>query len=167
MSRPSFLICSSASTRRSLSSSACRRSVSASSIARASLPRSAPASAPSAAPGAREVVSGDTSSTRVVGAGVDSGVAGAAARLPSRYSFQAEFWLCASAIAAPASSAPISSRVGIRRIAPAFNALTFLMANACGFASRIASIMRWTLMDLSGRNRAAIDQSVSDDRTGP
>ena len=166
MSRLSFLICSSASTRRSLSSFACRRSVSASSTARASLPRSALASASSVASG---VVSGDTSSTRAVGAGLGSGAAGAgaAARLPSRYSFQAEFWLCASAIAASTSSEPISSRVGIRRIAPAFSALTFLMANACGFASRIASIMRWTLMDLSGRNRAAIDQSVSVDRTGP
>ena len=55
----------------------------------------------------------------------------------------------------------------MRRTAPALKALTFLKANACGFASRIASIVRWTLMVLSGRNRVAIDQRVSDDRTGP
>ena len=65
------------------------------------------------------------------------------------------------------SSGPISSRVGMRKIAPALSALTFGMTNASGFVSRIASIMRWTLTESSGRSRVAIDHNVSDARTGP
>ena len=183
----------SASTRRDAISSFSRCFASAASIARASSLRNAWTSVPSSGTAASGAGPGATTSSRPpcvpvsgdggAGAGAggvepadgaaDTGTsgtgaarAGAAVRELSRFCFHAKFWRCTSATAVRSSS-PISLRIGMRRVTPAFNPLTFLVRNAWGFASTNASIMRWTLMESSGRNRNAIAQSVSVGRTGP
>ena len=131
-------------------------------------------SASSFPPAASTVVSGDTTSIRPPGSGPASGDDGAgagaaeagAARTLSRCSIHAACWRFSSANALR-SPGPSSSRPGMRKVTPAFSALTFLMVNASGFVSRSASIMRWTLTESSGRTRVAIDHSVSDALTGP
>ena len=153
-----------------MSSSFSRRTASASSIARASSLRSAETPAPSSRTVVSVAVSGDTTSIRPPGSTPESaGTGTGAARVDAdfRCSSHAACWRFTSAMAACRSSGPISSRLGMRSVAPALSAFTFRKANASGLASRIASIMRWVLTDVSGRNRDAIDHSVSDSRTGP
>ena len=165
---------SSASARRSSSSSLARRPASASSMARASSLRNVATRVPSSWFGV-VVDSGDTTWSLPPGAVAESrgrvsgvGTEGVGVARPVfRYLVHAECCRCTSAIAAFRLSGPISLRVGMRRIVPALRALTLLNSNASGFACSIASIIRWTLTDLSGRMRAAIDQSVSDFRIGP
>ena len=170
--------CSSASRMRisrSLASTS-RFSVSIRCSASSRRERSAPVSEPSSSRKARSATAPSGAAPGLSSGGVvsgeaaagDAGTAGSdAPRRVPRYSSHASFWRSTSTTAAASSSGPIASRPGMRRVAPARNALTFPISKASGFAARRASIMRCTLTESSGRRRCASDQSVSSARTGP
>ena len=73
---------------------------------------------------------------------------------------------CTAASASATLVWSICSRVGIRRIAPAFRSLMLSLKNASGFADFRAIIIWLTVAPVSGVTRLAIRYRVSPRRTG-